>query len=374
MGVITMRILQVNKLYAPVVGGVETVVRDIAEGLTPYTNMQVLVCQPKGRRTYELFNGVEITRANSLGTLLSMPLSLDFFRQYKRVSQNADIVQLHFPFPLADLAVWLFGCKGKLVVWWHSDIVRQKIFLKFLVPLIHRTLKRADSIIVASNETLSSSKFLPAYAHKCTIIPFGLDFNAYKNINNKNFLITNAPHSKKLLFVGRLVYYKGVDILIKAMKSVENAELFVVGNGALEEQLKSEAESNQTNTKIHFLGTLPREQLLSAYNSCDCLIFPSCANSEAFGLTQLEAMYYAKPVINTNLPTAVPWVSVHEETGLTVPVGDVTALANAINRLVNDDTLREKLGQNARQRVQELFDRRDMMKKLYSHYQNLLEC
>jgi len=85
-------------------------------------------------------------------------------------------------------------------------------------------------------------------------------------------------------------------------------------------------------------------------------------------------MYYAKPVINTNLPTAVPWVSVHEETGLTVPVGDVSALSDAINRLVNDDMLREKLGQNAKKRVQELFDRRDMMDKLYSHYQNLLEC
>jgi len=369
-----MRILQVNKLYAPVVGGVETVVRDIAEGLTPYTDMQVLVCQSKGRRTHEFFNGVEVTRANSLGTLLSMPLSLDFFRQYKRVSQEANIVQLHFPFPLADLAVWLFGCKGKLVVWWHSDIVRQKVLLKLLKPLIHRTLKRADSIIVASNETLSSSKFLPAYEHKCTIIPFGLDFEAYKNIANENFLITNAPHSKKLLFVGRLVYYKGVDLLIKAMKSVENAELFIVGNGALEEHLKSEAKVIGITTKVHFLGTLPREQLLSAYNSCDCLIFPSCASSETFGLTQLEAMYYAKPVINTNLPTAVPWVSVHEETGLTVPVGDVKSLANAINRLVYDDNLREKLGQNASRRVRELFDRRDMLDKLYNHYQNLLEC
>jgi len=366
-----MRILQVNKLYAPVVGGVETVVRDIAEGLTPLTNMQVLVCQPKGRRTSESFNGVDVTRANSLGTWLSMPLSFDFFRQYKRVSKNVDIVQLHFPFPLADLAVWLFGCKGKLVVWWHSDIVRQKVFLKLLKPLIHRTLKRADSIIVASNETITSSEFLPAYAHKCTVIPFGLDFNAYKNINNKNFLVTKNPTSKKLLFVGRLVYYKGVALLIEAMKSVGNAELFIVGNGALEEQLKLEA--NQIKTKIHFLGTLPQKELLNAYSSCDCLIFPSCANSEAFGLTQLEAMFYAKPVINTNLPTAVPWVSVHEETGLTVPVGDVEALANAINRLVGDDVLREKLGQNARKRVQDLFDRRDMMKKLYSHYKNLLE-
>ena len=373
-----MKVLQVNKLYAPTIGGIETIVRDIAEGLNGQTEMQVLVCQPKGKHQKELLSGVKVIRANSFGTALSMPLSIDFFRQYRKLSKEVDIVQLHFPFPLADLATWLFDCKGKLVIWWHSDIVRQKFFLKLLSPLIHRTLQRADSIIVAANETLQSSKFLPKYIDKCKIIPFGLNFEDYElpNSTTENFLANklNNSNNKKLLFVGRLVYYKGIDILLKAMKGINNAELFIVGTGTLEEQLKAEAKHLSITKNVHFLGNLSKVELLSSYKDCDFLIFPSCANSEAFGLTQLEAMYYGKPVINTNLPTAVPWVSVHKKTGLTVPVADVCALNKAIHLLVNDNSLREELGKNAAIRVRELFDRKSMMNNLHTHYRQILEA
>jgi len=281
------------------------------------------------------------------------------------MAQNADIVQLHAPFPLADLAVWLFGCKGKLVVWWHSDIVRQKTAAKVLAPILHNTLKRADAIIVAAKENLTSSAFLPRYADKCTVIPYGLDLAAYENFGETDFLTKrlHRPSAKKLLFVGRLVYYKGIDVLLEAMKGVECAELFVVGSGPME---------RLPSNNVHFLGALPRESLLSAFHDCDLLVFPSCANSEAFGITQLEAMYYGKPVINTQLPTAVPWVSVHGETGLTVPVGDSDALQGAILQLTRDDDLRHYYGKNAANRVRSVFDGRHMLDKLYTHYKKIL--
>lgn len=136
-----MKILQINKLYPPTIGGVETVVKDIAEGLANHTNMHVLVCVNKGKRREEVTNDVRITRAASFGTVFSMPISFDFLRQYKK--HDADIIQLHSPFPLADLAVWLFGCKGKLVVYWHSDIVRQKLLRKLLSPFVRHTLKKS---------------------------------------------------------------------------------------------------------------------------------------------------------------------------------------------------------------------------------------
>jgi len=366
-----MKILQANKFYPPDIGGVETVVRDIAEGLCDYVNMRVLVCQKKGQRVCEIVNGVSVFRAASWGTFFSMPLSVDFLMQYRKMSRCAEVVQLHSPFPLADLAVWLFRPKGKLVVWWHSDIIRQKFLRRILAPLIKHTLQRADAILVADERLIEASHYLPSVKNKCVVIPFGLDFSAYP-IPMVGFLRLNRPGQVKLLFVGRLVYYKGIDVLIEAMKSVQGAELFIVGNGKLEGALKKSVRDAGMEECVHFMDSLLREDLLAAYYDCDVFVFSSVAKSETFGICQLEAMFYGKPVINTDLPTAVPSVSVHGETGLTVPPGNAEALAQAINKLVVNEDLRLAYGMAAAQRVRDKYDRIQMIKKVQDCYENCL--
>lgn len=369
-----MKILQVNKLYAPVIGGVETVVQDVAEGLNDLVDMRVLTCQRKGRRSEEIYNGVNVTRAGSLETFLSMPLSFDFFRCYRKMAREADIIQLHAPFPLGDLAALLFKHKGKLAVWWHSDIVRQKIFRLLLAPVIHRTLAKADLIIVAAAENIQSSEFLPRYANKCVIIPYGLDFSAYpEKPENERFLTEkmNDTSRKKLLFAGRLVYYKGADVLIEAMRNVQDAELFMIGSGSLERTLKDRVRRWNLSDRVHFLGTLPRAELLAAYYDCDIFVFPSVAKSETFGLCQLEAMFYGKPVINTDLPTAVPTVSLNGHTGLTVRFGDAAGLRDALVKLIDSEALRSSYGHNAALRVRTCFDKKQMIQTLYAHYEEL---
>ena len=86
------------------------------------------------------------------------------------------------------------------------------------------------------------------------------------------------------------------------------------------------------------------------------------AKSEAFGIVQLEAMIYGKPVINTDLPSGVPYVSLHGKTGFTVRPDDPKHLASAIIRLANDGSLRERFG---KQRVRDEFNEKDVIKKLY---------
>ena len=366
-----MKILQVNKLYYPSIGGVETAVRDIAEGLRDRADMHILACQSRGRRKKEMINGVAVTRAASFGSWFSMPISLDFLRLYKILSKDAEVIQLHAPFPLADLALFLFRRKGKVVVWWHSDIVRQKFFRWLLTPMINHALRRADAIIVSDDAVINASSFLHVHRPKCRIIPYGLDFSAYPVIESK-VLQPKQPGVVKLLFVGRLVYYKGIEVLIRSMRAVNNAELFIVGSGKLEASLKNEVHRSGMENKIHFLGALPPEDLLAAYCDCDVFIFPSIANSEAFGICQLEAMYYGKPVINTSLPTAVPTVSLHGVTGLTVPPGDTVALAAAVNTLVKDNVLRKKYGMAAAQRVRDKYDRSQMIGAVYKIYEDCL--
>jgi rhamnosyl/mannosyltransferase len=370
-----LKVLQINKLYAPWIGGVERVVQEIAEGLNGKTDMKVLVCQPKGRAVSDIYNGIPVTRTSSFGIFFSMPISLDFIPKLREMSKEADILQFHAPFPLGDLAYLVSGYKGKVVVWWHSDIVNQKFLLRLISPMIKSFLKRADLIIVATQAHIESSKFLKSYASKCRVIPFGLRFGDYEHVTIKNFLTDklNNAENKKLLFVGRFVNYKGIKVLINAMKQIEGAELFIVGTGILNKKIRRVTHRQGLSEKIHFLGYLPFEELKAAYADCDIFVFPSRANSEAFGIVQLEAMFYGKPVVNTNLPTGVPSVSIHNETGLTVEVNDVDALTVAVQRLVDDDALREKFGANAVKRVRENFDVDRMLENLYDEYEKLME-
>ena len=113
-----MKILQVNKLYWPHLGGIETVVRDIAEYLAQTDSIQsdVLVCQEKGQRAADDINGVRVYRAASWGRLLSLPLSFDFFFLFRKLVPQYDIILIHQPFPLASLARFFFAPKKKVAV------------------------------------------------------------------------------------------------------------------------------------------------------------------------------------------------------------------------------------------------------------------
>ena len=121
------------------------------------------------------------------------------------------------------------------------------------------------------------------------------------------------------------------------------------------------------------LDRIEDNDLDNYYKACDIYLFPSIMQSEAFGIVQLEAMKYSKPVINTNLGTGVNYVSIHKVTGLTVEPKNSDELANAINKLLNDDNLRETLGQNAKKRVKEVFDiktNKNKYKELYNEKDN----
>ncbi|MBR3971149.1 MAG: glycosyltransferase [Ruminococcus sp.] len=366
-----LKVLEVNKAYYPHIGGIETLVKQYSEELGEFgADVRTLVCRDdKGGTVKEVVNGVPVIRAGSFGTYFSCPLSLHFIREFRRMAKKADVVHINVPFPLADAALLLSGFKGRVVVSWHSDIVKQKKLLALYKPLLKYLLNRADMIFVATEGHIDGSDFLPEYREKCRILPYGVTVEDYLNIDRKPILTEKLTdkNSVKVFFTGRLVYYKGVDVLLKAFAKVKNCELFIAGTGELENSLKTCAESRGLTEKVHFLGFLSDEELRQAYADCDIFVLPSVVKSEAFGIVQLEAMVYGKPVINTNLPSGVPHVSIDGETGLTVPPSDVKALAKAINRLAEDKELREELGRNAAERVKEKFSEKKIIRSLYGY-------
>lgn len=365
-----LRILEVNKAYYPHVGGIETLVQQYSEELQSIkgVSLRTLVCRDgRGRTVRERINGVDVTRAGSLGTYFSCPLSFSFIAKFRRMAKNADVVHIHLPFPLADAALLLSGFNGRVVVSWHSDIVKQKKLMTFFRPLINSTLKRADAVLTATQGHIDGSDYLPRFREKCRIVPYGLTVEDYLRTGS-GFLTKKLSdkNAMKVFFTGRLVYYKGVDVLLRAFRAVKGCELFIAGTGELEASLKTYAKKHNLEKKVHFLGFLPDDDLKAAYADCDIFVLPSVAKSEAFGIVQLEAMVCGKPVINTSLPSGVPFVSVHGKTGLTVPPSDAKALASAVNTLASDSTLREKYGKAASERVMKEFNEKNVIKKLCS--------
>ncbi|MDE5936172.1 MAG: glycosyltransferase [Ruminococcus sp.] len=364
-----LKVLEVNKAYYPHIGGIESLVRQYSEELGQYgAEVKTLVCRDNtGRTVMENINGVRVTRAGSLGTYFSCPLSLSFIRLFRKMSENADIVHINVPFPLADAALLLSGYKGRVAVSWHSDIVKQKKLMLLYKPFMIYLLKRADVIFTATEGHIKGSDYLPEFREKCRILPYGITPENYLSIERKPFLTEKLTYENniKVFFTGRLVYYKGVDILLKAFTEVKNCELFIAGTGELENSLKAYSENHGLGKKVHFLGFLSDHELKQAYADCDIFVLPSVAKSEAFGIVQLEAMIYGKPVINTNLPSGVPYVSIHGKTGITVPPSNPMALAKAVNLLANNKNLREKLGRNAYKRVIRKFNEKYMIRRLY---------
>lgn len=368
-----IRVLQINKLYSPWIGGIESVVKDTAEALNDKTDMTVLVCKDKGKGVTERINGVKVVRAGSLGIKFSMPLSVTFPFLVRKYSKNVDVIILHDPFPLGDLTLLLSGFKGKVIVWWHSDIVRQKKLLKLISPMIHSLLRRADVIFTTSEGYINGSAFISRYREKCRIIPYGIDIDKYLSVRKTPFLTDMLHHkdSIKLLFVGRFVYYKGVNFLLEAMKSVSGTELFMVGSGADEARLKEYAEKNGLSDKVHFLAPLSDDELKTAFADCDIFVFPSVEKSEAFGIVQLEAMIYGKPVINTRLNTSVEYVSIDNVTGITIPPKDSMALSEAVSKLVADPELRRQMGKNAAERVKENFSLKVNSERIFNEIKSI---
>ena len=378
-----IRVLQVNKLYYPVTGGIERVVQQLAEGLCEDTDTKVLVCRRKGRTIVEQIAGIEVTRASSMGMLSSLPLSVSFLWKFRRMAKDRDIIHIHMPFPLGDLACFLSGYKGRVILWWHSDIVRQKKLMKLYRPLMEWLLRRADCIVVATQGHIEGSKYLKPYQEKCRIIPFGVDLKIEKEADRwyeEGRLLERSeekPDAVKFLFVGRLVYYKGcrtmIEAFVQAAKGNSRIQLDIVGTGSLEPELKKQTEELGLTDRIYFHADVSDDELIQYFKECDVFVLPSLQRSEAFGLVQIEAMAFGKPVINTKLPSGVPYVSLHGETGLTVEPGNAAELAEAMQYLAEHPVERCQMGERARARMDEQFRMDKMLKRVLQLYEEFVE-
>lgn len=344
-------VLHVGKYYPPAPGGMERVVQLLCEGEQPTTDSRVLVANTGARTVRERWRGVEVTRVSALASIGSVGVCPAFPLEMWRARR--DVTVLHEPNPLALVADWASAQSGPLVVWFHSEVLRPQWKYRLMYrPFLRRVLRRASRIVVSSPNLAAHAAELQDFREKCVVIPFGIDTDRLARtpaIDAKVREISDRFPSPRFLFVGRLVPYKGVDVLIDAMRDVDGTAL-IVGDGPMRAPLE-----DRRGPRVHFLGHLSDEDVVAHLHACDVFVLPSVTRAETFGVVQLEAMACGKPVISTNLPTGVPWVNRHHETGHVVEPGDASGLAAALSELAKDGDLRRRLGAQARIRVQEQF-------------------
>jgi len=360
-----MNILRIYKDYHPILGGIENHIKILAEAQAAAGHrVTVLVCDPGLRTRVETRNGVRIIKAGRLTTLASMPLSLSQPIALARL--RPDVAHVHFPYPLGEVANWLLGRARATIITHHSDVVRQKGWLRLYGPLLRRVLRAADRIIATSPRYIETSPWLQPMREKCVVVPLGVDPTRFFPPTNQS---TSQPI---LLFAGRLRYYKGLDTLLHALVNLPDAHLDVVGDGPMRPPWENLAAELGIADRVRFLGQVDDTDLPKRYRQAHIFVLPANARAEAFGTVLLEAMASGLPCIATELGTGTSWVVQDGVTGLVVPPRDSQALAQAIRSLLDSPRRRAEMGRAARARVEAEFTQERMIARVQAVYEKVL--
>lgn len=365
------KILHITKYFYPAIGGIEQVTKDVVDALNEFDVEQKIICFNQDAKQDEYvcngnennidnINGVEIIRCKVIASVASQPISFSFDKYLNEIMKNykPDIIFFHYPNPLvAEMLLKYKNNKFDLILYWHSDIVKQKILGKLLSKQNQKLLLRANKIIVTSPNYIEGSKYLKLYKNKCYVVPncireskLHLTEEALKNAYD----IRNKYKGKIICFaLGRHVKYKGFEYLIEASKKIDTGYVFIIGSeGPLTPKLKKLAKGDE---KIVFTGRLDEVQLKSYFAAMDIFCFPSVTKNEAFGVALVEGMYYGKPAITFTIEgSGVNYVNIDGVTGIECSNRNVDEYVKALKQLYSVE-LRNKLGQKARSRVENYF-------------------
>lgn len=369
-----MRVLQVGKFY-PIKGGVEKVMYDLANGLSGKGIHSDMLCASENRQYQEVsLNGGSVLYAmpslfKRFGTMVSPQL----ITQLRRIADNYDIIHIHHPDPMAAFALWFSDYKGKVIVHWHSDIIKQKNLLKLIMPLQNWLLRRADLIVGTTPVYVKESPHLKNFQNKVTCLPIGIMPLKYNKQEVEK--IQQYYSGKKIIFsLGRLVKYKGFKYLVEAAKELSDDYIVLIGGtGPLEKELSNQIKKLNLENKVKLLGRISNEDLANYYGACDLYCLSSIMKTEAFAIVQIEAMSLGKPIVATKIPhSGVAWVNADGVSGFNVDIKNPSEIAVAIRKILEDKDLYENLSDGSIKRFHDVFMEDKMIESCISLYNQVL--
>ncbi|MCE7987307.1 MAG: glycosyltransferase [Caldilinea sp. CFX5] len=355
--------------FYPKRGGIEDHILTLAQTPSPYYRHLVLTAAhgPLTERT--TVQGVPVIRAGNVGhSYASFCPTMTAWLHHLQPA----LVHLHHPCPTAFLARLLYRRPLPTVIGYHNDVVKPRALLKAYDRFQALVLRQADVILVGTADYLDSSPFLAGVRAKCQVAPYGIPLPSAAELAAADQMaatIRQRYPGPLVLLVGRLCYYKGIEVAIAAMQKVA-ATLLVVGTGPLRQQLQQQIDRQQVNHKVILVGGVDDATRTAYYRACDLALLPSTYRSEAFGLVMLQAQACTRPVICSDLP-GLTTVNRHGQTGLVTPVGDADALAQAINRLLGDPPLRAEMGAAGRHQVETTYRVELMVERIAAIYDSI---
>ena len=348
----TIKLLQLAKHFFPDTGGIETVTQSISEML-PAHGIQADVLCTATRADYPPFDPpYRVIRCRPTFRFgRNKSVSLDYMRQVRALRDDYDVALLHMPNPVAALAARAYW-KGPIIQLWHADIPQRPIRM-LSAPLDHALLRRTAAVIGPTPVHLETSHRASALLPRGVVIGYPFDRSRLPAPTGTSAVAERvrafAGARKMALSIGRLVPYKGFDMLIEAARSFDDKLVSViVGGGPLLEELGAMIETAGVQDRVLLTGPIDDAALADLLDVAHMGCMPSVTAAEMYGVAQVEAMAFGKPVVSTRLErSGVSYVNKHDVTGLVVTPGDPRALAAALLRLVDEPALYRRLADGA---------------------------
>lgn len=349
----------------------------LARGAVALGHSVSVICFKKSEaNNEEIIDGVKIYRNPIDKLIASQPLGIQYLLQCYKAAKNADIVHLHAPNMLGAFCTFFIRKKCRLLVHWHSDVINKGMLGKIITPLEWALLRRADGIVALTQAYADASAVIAPFKNKIMVVPHGIPDkkNECCTLNFKSSFTAQIKGRKIILAVGRLVPYKGFNVLVNAAKYLSaDSVVVIVGGGPLENDLKHAIVDAGVNDRVVLAGKLSDDELNSLYERATLFCLPSMYRAEAFGVVLIEAMRCGLPIVASDIPgSGVPWVNQHDRSGLNVPVGDPVALAGACNQILASPELRRRLSEGARHRFVAEFTEDVSVNRMMKVYSQIL--
>jgi glycosyltransferase involved in cell wall biosynthesis/GT2 family glycosyltransferase len=355
------KILHISKYYYPFFGGIEDVAKSIIEELKPFHNQMVICFNHHKGNEKSIENDIPVIRVGTITTIASQPVSFEYRKQLKNTIEEfkPDYIHLHLPNPLISIYLLNIDLHGaKLITHWHSDIIGKKMIYRIYSFYEKNILRISDKILATSEIYRQSSKPLHNFAHKTIILQNTVNENKFSqkkcNENCINAIRQKYNNKKIILFVGRHIPYKGIDYLIDAEKLIDrNCVIVIAGRGQKTRKLK---KKSQNSNRIFFVGCLSDDDLKNYMCASTVFAFPSYTRGEAFGVVLAEALYCGLPAVSFDIEgSGTTWVNKNNFSGFVVQNRDVKQFANAINRIISNQSLYSQMSDNAKNWVKKNF-------------------
>jgi len=364
-----MNILICNYEYPPLGGGGGVVTAQLVEQLTKRHEVTVLTSRAFDLPEESLENGARIIRvpvlgrtkkaAGSLPSLLSyVPMAIRRGKALMRETQF-DVINTHFAVPTGPVgdALARHGDLPNILSVHGGDLYDPSKFMSphrhwVLRRLIRGLLKRADRVVGQSSNTNANVGRFYAPEIEPALIPLGIERPVIRPASRADYGLEDAD--VLLVTVGRLVARKGLDQLLDIIAGLRErrAKLLIIGTGPEQTSLEEKTRALGLEDHVRFLGGLSDQEKFDVLGMSD--LYVSSSQHEGFGLVFLEGMAAGLPVVCYDHGGQTDFLT-DGQTGFLVPLNDREKLANCIQELVIDRTLRQKIAAVNRQQVERYF-------------------